>query len=358
MASLQFDSTLKLVRVNQGEAIKCYSVATKQAIFVVQHTKEGNPVGDSTKVIRFGKGIGPNKRSKIVETFKESAYIFAWTHEDMNGISPSIITHVLNIDKNMPVVKQKRHPLDPIKFEALQQELDKMLSNIFIRDVYYMEWLANPLVDATFDYEKLSFMDAYFGYNHIKMHVAVQEYTSFRTDKGVYCYLFMPFGLKNVGATYQRLVNRMFKNLLGRNMEVYLDEILVKSKTTKNHSNDLKKCFGQENDRCRSLVPFDRETGLLSADNFPEVATLFPRTFNQGLYQPSALTTLTKTRSLWRMLKWAMKLSNKNLKEDVVSGSNDALVGEANTETAKGAIATAEAPKRTQLRKITFRVLR
>ena len=75
------------------------------------------------------------------------------------------------------------------------------------------------------------------------MHVADHEHTSFLMDKGVYCYVVMPFGLKNAGATYQRLVNRMFKDQLGRNMEVYVDDMLVKSKTSGDHSDDLEEAF-------------------------------------------------------------------------------------------------------------------
>ena len=63
------------------------------------------------------------------------------------------------------------------------------------------------LMDATADHSLLSFMDAYLGYNQICMHLADEEKTSFITDQGTYCYRVMPFGLKNAGATYQRLVN-------------------------------------------------------------------------------------------------------------------------------------------------------
>ena len=63
------------------------------------------------------------------------------------------------------------------------------------------------------------------------------------TDKGLYCYNVMPFGLKNAGATYQRLVNRMFVEQIGVNMEVYVDDMLVKSRQQKDHVKDLKECF-------------------------------------------------------------------------------------------------------------------
>ena len=62
-----------------------------------------------------------------------------------------------------------------------------------------------------------------------------QEKTSFITGQGTYRYRVMPFGLKNAGATYQRLVNRMFQMQIGTTMEVYIDDMLVKSTTAELH---------------------------------------------------------------------------------------------------------------------------
>ena len=70
-----------------------------------------------------------------------------------------------------------------------------------------------------------------------------QEKTAFVTSQGLYCYRVMPFGLKNAGAMYQRLVNQMFEKQIGRNVEVYVDDMLVKSKEEENHLDDLKKTF-------------------------------------------------------------------------------------------------------------------
>ena len=70
-----------------------------------------------------------------------------------------------------------------------------------------------------------------------------QEKTSFVTGQGTYCYRVMPFGLKNVGATYQRLVNRMFQKQIGTSMEVYIDNMLVKSTTAELHIAHLAKAF-------------------------------------------------------------------------------------------------------------------
>ena len=78
-------------------------------------------------------------------------------------------------------------------------------------------------------------MDAYSGYNQIRMHEEDQEHTAFLTNQGLYCYKVMPFGLKNAGATYQRLVNKMFKDQIGKTMEVYVNDMLVKSLKTEEH---------------------------------------------------------------------------------------------------------------------------
>ena len=89
----------------------------------------------------------------------------------------------------------------------------------------------------------LSFIDAFSGYNQILMHSADQEHTSFITDRRTYHYRVMPFDLKNAGATYQRLVNAVFQHQIGRNMEVYVDDMLVKSKLFSDHVADLRETF-------------------------------------------------------------------------------------------------------------------
>ncbi|KAM1360210.1 hypothetical protein ACFX2F_047094 [Malus domestica] len=76
--------------------------------------------------------------------------------------------------------------------------------------------LIDILIDSTAGCELLSFIDAYSGYNQILMNPPDQEHIAFTTDSGLYCYKVMPFGLKNAGATCQRLVNSMFAEQIGR----------------------------------------------------------------------------------------------------------------------------------------------
>ena len=98
-------------------------------------------------------------------------------------------------------------------------------------------------MDSIAKYKLLTFMDAFSGYNQIKMAEEDQEKIAFIISQGLYCYKVMSFGLKNVGATYQRLVNKMFSKQIGRNMEVYVDDMLVKSKEELTHLDDLKETF-------------------------------------------------------------------------------------------------------------------
>ena len=101
----------------------------------------------------------------------------------------------------------------------------------------------DQLVDSTAGHKLLTFMDAFSGYNQIKMAKEDQEKTTFITSQGLYCYKVMSFGLKDVGVTYQRLVNKMFNKQIGRNMEVYVDDMLVKSKEELAHLDDLRETF-------------------------------------------------------------------------------------------------------------------
>ncbi|KAL6202299.1 hypothetical protein ACLB2K_026007 [Fragaria x ananassa] len=171
---------------------------------------------------------------------------------------------------------KKRLAFHPDKYRAIQAEVQQLKEIKFIREVSYPTWVSNvvmvpkpngkwrmcvdytnlnswlqdgqlpiatDLVDSTAGYKMLSFLDAYSGYNQIKMHPANQTHTTFVTDKGLYCYEVMPFGLKNAGATYQRLVNAMFEDEIGEAMEVYVDDMLVKSRTEDDHIANLSKIF-------------------------------------------------------------------------------------------------------------------
>ena len=99
------------------------------------------------------------------------------------------------------------------------------------------------LVDITVRHQLLSLMDIFSGYNQVKLDEVNKEKTSFVTSQSLFCYKVMPFGLKNVGATYQRLMNKMFTCQIGRNVQVYVDDMLVKSIWEDDHLDDFKETF-------------------------------------------------------------------------------------------------------------------
>ncbi|KAJ9556549.1 hypothetical protein OSB04_011163 [Centaurea solstitialis] len=235
----------------------------------------------------IGASLPPDIKNTIISFLQEHSDCFAWSHEDMVGIDPNVISHKLNVDPTFKPIKQKRRKFAPERNKVINDEVDNLLKTGKIREVKYPEWLANvvvvqkkngkwrvcidftdlnkacpkdpfplphidAMVDATAGHELLTFMDAYSGYNQILMHTDWtwqtsntddQEKTAFMTDKGIYCYKVMPFGLKNAGSTYQRLVNMMFKEHLGRTMEVYIDDMLVKSERSIDHVAHLKQSF-------------------------------------------------------------------------------------------------------------------
>ncbi|CAA7018421.1 unnamed protein product [Microthlaspi erraticum] len=219
----------------------------------------------------------------------------------MPGIDTRITSHELNVDPTFKPMKQKRRKLGPDRAKAVNDEVDRLLKVGSIREVKYPDWLANPvvvkkkngkwrvcidftdlnkacpkdsyplphidrLVEATAGHQLLSFMDAFSGYNQIKMNPEDQEKTAFITDRGTYCYKVMPFGLKNAGATYQRLVNKMFADQLGKTMEVYIDDMLVKSSRETDHVAQLRVCFSILNKYGMKLNPTKCTFGVPSGE--------------------------------------------------------------------------------------------
>ncbi|KAK1578445.1 hypothetical protein Q3G72_030307 [Acer saccharum] len=198
-----------------------------------------------SKTVKIGGSLCGDIKAKLITLLRDYRDVFAWSHKDMPGIYTKLISHYLSIDSGFHPVVQKRRLFNLERSITIKKEVEKLLSVGSIREVKYTEWVANvvlvkkknnqwrmcvdftdlnkacpkdsfplpridQLVDATVRHELLSFMDAYSGYNQIRMNKTDEEKTAFTMDQGLYCYKVMPFGLKNAGATYQRLLNRIF----------------------------------------------------------------------------------------------------------------------------------------------------
>jgi len=101
----------------------------------------------------------------------------------------------------------------------------------------------DQLVDATVGHPRMSILDAFQGYHQIPLVLGDQEKTIFVTPTRNYHYNVMPFDLKNVGSTYQKMITRMFEPQHGKNIEIYIDNMVVKSKLESEHINDLGNIF-------------------------------------------------------------------------------------------------------------------
>nr|CAN62989.1 hypothetical protein VITISV_023577 [Vitis vinifera] len=179
----------------------------------------------------------------------------------MKGIHPSIASLKLNVFSTARPIRQRIRRFHPDRQRIIRNEIDKLLEAEFIREVSYPDWLANVVVvpkkegkwRVCVDYTNLnnacpkdrmlSFLDAFSGYHQIPMSPDDEEKTAFITPHDLYCYKVMPFGLKNAGATYQRLMTKIFKPLIGHSVEVYIDDIVVKSKTREQHILHLQEVF-------------------------------------------------------------------------------------------------------------------
>ncbi|KAG7588683.1 Integrase catalytic core [Arabidopsis suecica] len=273
--------------------------------------KDGNQSGrHSGTSVSFG---GIHKRVGHVSRDDQAATA------DMPGIDPSIICHKLNVDPSFKPVKQKRRKLGVERAKAVNDEVDKLLKIGSIREVQYPEWVANTvvvkkkngkdrvcidftdlnkacpkdsfplphidrLVESTAGNELLTFMDAFSGYNQIMMDPEDQEKTSFITDRG---------------ATYQRLVNKMFHEHLGKTMEVYIDDMLVKSLKKEDHIKHLEECFEILNQYQMKLNPAKCTFGVPSGEFLGYIVTKRGIEANPNSLSKHAIPEELQGRFLW-----------------------------------------------------------
>ena len=182
----------------------------------------------------------------------------------MPGLDPAIIEHHIDTWPDVPPVRHKQRPIHPSKLPAVKAEIEKLRTAGFIYPIAYTTWVSNPvpvnkkqgtirvctdfrdfnracpkdnfptpfidqLIDACAGHEVLSFMDGFFGYNQIQIRKEDQYKTAFTTPWGTFAYRVMPFGLKNVGATFQRAMTYYFHDLV-HILLIYLDDLTARSR--------------------------------------------------------------------------------------------------------------------------------
>nr|ABA91954.2 retrotransposon protein, putative, unclassified [Oryza sativa Japonica Group] len=242
----------------------------------------------------------------LVSFLRANADVFAWRPADMPGVPREVIEHRLAVRPGARPVRQKVRRQAPERQAFIREEVARLLEAGFIREVIHPEWLANPvvvpkangklrmcidytdlnkacpkdpyplpridqIVDSTAGCDLLCFLDAYSGYHQIRMAREDEEKTAFITPIGTYCYTTMPFGLKNAGPTFQRTTRISLGNQLGRNVEAYVDDLVVKTRNQEMLLSDLAETFESlrsariklNPDKCVFGVPAGKLLGFL-----------------------------------------------------------------------------------------------
>jgi hypothetical protein len=197
----------------------------------------------------------------------------------MPGAPKRLIEQSHNVDPKATPKRQHLHRFADDRRDTIKKELAKLLAVGFIREVFHIEWLANrvlirnkntnkwrmcvdytdlnkhcpkdhfglpridQVIDSTGGCDLLCFLDCYSGYHQIAIKEKDQEKTAFITPFGAYCYTTMSFRLKNANATYQRAIKACFKKKLNKNVEAYVDDVVVKTRNSDTLIADLEETF-------------------------------------------------------------------------------------------------------------------
>nr|QVT92263.1 reverse transcriptase [Solanum chacoense] len=260
-------------------------VAEEFRQFVNQHKPnleetETVNLGDEecVKEVKISVHLTEAQRRDMVHLLWEYIDVFAWSYRDMPGLSTNMVSHKLPINPDFSPVKQKTWKFKPELSLKIKDEITKQIESQVVEVTQYPTWLANVvpvakkdekiricvdykdlnkastkdnfslpnihiLIDNCAKHEMQSFVDSYAGYHQILMDEEDAEKTAFITPWGVYHYRVMPFGLKNAGSTYMRAMTTIFHDMIHKEIEVYVDDVIIKSRKSSDHLTNLRKFF-------------------------------------------------------------------------------------------------------------------
>ncbi|KAL0433681.1 UNVERIFIED_CONTAM: hypothetical protein Slati_2702400 [Sesamum latifolium] len=164
------------------------------------------------KTTQIGSHLEGKTKEEIILCLQRNADIFAWAPQDLEGIDPKVITHHLNIDPGIKPVKQKKRHFGPEKDKIIEAEVDKLMVAGHIEEIQFPKWLSNVVLVPKPGENRECVLTSGILIRIPPDHVSTEDRkkVSFITSSGTFCYVAMPFGLKNAGATYQRLVDKIF----------------------------------------------------------------------------------------------------------------------------------------------------
>ncbi|KAF5934654.1 hypothetical protein HYC85_030825 [Camellia sinensis] len=217
------------------------------------------------RLVQIGSTLSLEERERLVALLKDFKDVFAWSYEDIPGIDLEIVQHRIPLDPEARPFKQKLGRIHSDWALKIKEEITKQIDTGFLLHQRKMAEFgvcvdfrdlnkASPkddfsllhidkLVDFTAGHALLSFMDGFFGYNQILMAPEDREKTAFTMLRGTYYYRVMQFGLKNAEATYQWVATTILHDMIHKEVEVYVDDMIVKFKEREGHYTALKKFF-------------------------------------------------------------------------------------------------------------------
>src|SRR3954469_19189514 len=235
---------------------------------------------DQKRITYISAKLEPELKATVIKMLKENRDCFAWDYDEIPGLGRDLVELKLPIKEGKKPVKQTPRRFAPEIHSKIKAEVERLLRCKFIQTTRYVEWIANivpvikkngslrvcidfrdlnaatpkdeypmpvaeMLVDSAAGFEYLSMLDGYSGYNQIFIAEDDVSKTSFRClgAIGTYEWVVMPFGLKNAGATYQRAMNSIFHDFIETFMQVYIDDIVVKTVSDSNHLDHLSQSF-------------------------------------------------------------------------------------------------------------------
>jgi hypothetical protein len=240
-------------------------------------------IGDGSvpRPIFINQNLGADYKVELIGLPKEYIDCFAWNYTEMPGLSQELVVHRLPIKDGFKPYKQHPHRFNSTIYDRVKEEINRLLQVGFIQPCRYAEWVSNimpiekkdsgkirvcidfrdlnrgtpkdeypmPIADMFINdasgHRVISFLDGNADYNQIFMAEEDMSNTAFICPGfvGLFEWVVMTFGLKNAGAAYQRTMNLVFHDLIGVIMEVYIDDIVIKSATHKSHLADLRLAF-------------------------------------------------------------------------------------------------------------------
>ncbi|GJY48609.1 hypothetical protein Tco_0438565 [Tanacetum coccineum] len=197
--------------------------ASEKGVYSCTTTEEKVVINNKypEQTVTIEKKLPEHFKGRLRDLLRANADVFAWTHVDMTGIPRTIMVkgkpfnteHKLNEYSHVKPIKQKRRGLVPDRSTTACKEVEELTKARTLQKVKNQTWVANPVM----------------GYHQIQMAERDEDKTAFFVGEGVFCYRKMPFSLKNAGATYQRFVNKVFHDQIGRNLEAYVDDMEIKT---------------------------------------------------------------------------------------------------------------------------------